>query len=236
MKPIVKTNDARWKSAAWIIERFPENYREMTYLEPFLGDGSVFVNKDPSIEEVLNDPDCALIDLWRAIRDECGFLISKIKRTKHNEAVFKRHLASTPENDYMSVAVREFVLRHMSKSGMKNSFVPKEGKQNAFQKSLLEIIGLVNERVKSSFLLCREVPEVLKAFNDAKTFVYCSLPDIGDGAENQEKNMEIGDILKDYRGKVLVIGHNCTLHKRIYSGWARRSLPGNPKYSAWVNF
>jgi DNA adenine methylase len=235
LKPIVKTSDRRWKFTSWIVERFPENYREMTYLEPFLGDGSVFVHKDPSVEEVLNNPDRELMSVWRAVRDELPLFLSKIKRVKHNESTFKRHATSVPEGDYLGIAVREFVLRHMSKSGMKQSFVPKDS-DKAFHGGLLDAIGTANERAKGSFLMCRDVPELLGAFDSSKTFVYFNSPELGDEPAGQEMHLKIGEILQNYRGKVLVVGPTSATYKRMYAGWNRKGLPGNPKDSAWTNF
>jgi len=238
LKPVIKTNDCRWKAASWIVERFPENYREMTYLEPFLGCGSVFAKKDPSKEEVLNDPDCDVMSVWRAVRDEGELFVAKIKRTKYSESTFKRHGLPKANEDYLGVAVREFVLRHMSKNGMKKSFVPREKPEDCrvCWKGLLESVDSVRERIESSFLLCRDAKEILKAFDGPGTFVYCNSPEVGDGANAPEKHAEIGDLLKDYRGKVLVVGPNSALYRRMYSGWNRKGLPGNPKESVWANF
>jgi DNA adenine methylase len=210
----------------------------MTYLEPFLGCGSVFAQKDPSKEEVLNDPDFELMSVWRAVRDECDLFVSRIKRTKYSESTFKRHGSSKIDEDYLSVAVREFVLRHMSKNGMKKSFVSREKQEECrvCWRGLLESVDSVQERIESSFLLCRDAKEVLKAFDGSATFVYCNSPDVDEQHYTPEKHAEIGHMLKDYRGKVLVVGPNSALYKRMYSGWNRKGLPGNPGESVWTNF
>lgn len=230
-------NDSRWKTASWVVERFPENYREMTYLEPFLGCGSVFVQKEPSKEEVLNDPDCGLMNIWRAVRDELELFISKIKRTKYSESTFKRH-GSSGSGDYLSEAVSEFVLRHMSKNGMKKSFIPRDKSEECrvCWKGLIESVGSAHERIGSSFLMCRDAADILKAFDGEETFVYCNSPEVGEESYVPERHAEIGSVLKQYRGKVLVVGPNSALYRRMYSDWNRKGVPGNPKESAWMNF
>lgn len=218
------------------MERFPENYREMTYLEPFLGCGSVFSRKEPSREEVLNDPDCSIMNIWRSVRDECDLFLSKIKRTKYSESTFKRH-GSPSSGDYLSDAVSEFVLRHMSKNGLKKSFISRNSDDcRSCWKPIIESIGVAKERIKDSFLLCKDVVEVLKAFDSEDTFVYCSSPEIEEGSYSAEKHAEIGSVLKQYRGKVLVVGPNSAMYRRMYSEWSRKGVPGNPKESAWANF
>ena len=210
----------------------------MTYLEPFLGCGSVFAQKDPSKEEVLNDPDCNVMSVWRAVRDEGELFVSKIKRTKYSESTFKRHGSTKEDEDYLAVAVREFVLRHMSKNGMKKSFVHREKSEDCrvCWKGLLESVNSVRERIEPSFLLCRGPTEILKAFDGPGTFVYCNSPEVDEETNSPERHAEIGAILKDYRGKVLIVGPNSALYRRMYTGWNRKGLPGNPKESIWANF
>lgn len=234
MKPVIKVSSGRGKIAPWIVERFPASYREMTYVEPFLGDGCVFLQKDPSREEVLNEPDEGLASVWRAMRDEPGLLVSKLKRTVYSESTFKRHQNRTGTGDYLSLAISEFLLRQMSKSGMKKSFVPRSESSECrgCWKGLFESMESVHERVKESFFLCRNAVEVLKVFSNENTLAYCDLPE----GLADDVRVEIGEALRDFRGKVIVLGQNSAINRRTYDGWNRRGLPGNPKESAWINF
>ena len=95
LKPIMKLNDSKSHLVPWILDKFPEGYRGMTYLEPFLGAGSVLLNKDPSVEEVANDIDAVMVDLWRAVRDEPKEFVSKTKRMEYKESTFLRCQKST---------------------------------------------------------------------------------------------------------------------------------------------
>jgi DNA adenine methylase len=79
LKPIVKVNETKNYLTSWIIEKFPENYRELKYIELFLGGSSVLLNKDPSIEEVGNESNIDVLRIWQSIRDEPKLFISKLK-------------------------------------------------------------------------------------------------------------------------------------------------------------
>lgn len=238
LKPVIKVNNGRSASAQWIVERFPENYREMTYVEPFLGDGSVFLSKEPSVEEVINDLDSSLISVWRALRDEPELLVSKLRRMKYSETTFKRHLASKKHVDYMSEAVSEFVLRQMSKSGCKKSFVSRSDDTDCRDcwRGIFELMESVGERIESTHILCEDALQILRTFSNEKTLTYCDPPEVDETSMNSGKHAELGDILKDFRGKVVVAGPNSSLYKRIYEGWNRKGFPGNPRESLWMNF
>jgi DNA adenine methylase len=48
----------------WIISHFPQGYQKMTYLEPFLGSGSIFFVKERSAIETINDIDHDIFNLF----------------------------------------------------------------------------------------------------------------------------------------------------------------------------
>ena len=238
MKPVIKTSDGRGRLAEWVVEKFPPEYRDMTYVEPFLGDGSVFLAKDASREEVLSDPDFGVVNLWRALRDEHRLLVSRLKKVKYSESAFRRHQSLKDHEDYLSAAVSEFLLRQMSKSGLKRSFVPRSDDTDCRRcwKGLFDMMDSLEGRIRDSFFLCRDALELLRAFNNEKTLVYCDAPAADGEFMTADRHAELGSFLKDFRGKVVVVGPNSSLYRRMYEGWNRRGLPGNQKESVWVNF
>lgn len=231
LKPVIKTINYQWKVANWIVEKFPEDYREMNYLEPFLGCGSVFIQKDPSQEEILNDPDEQIMNIWWAIRDEFSSFISKIKRKKYDKNTFEKMKIKNKKDDYLSLGIKEFLLRNMSKDGMKKTFIKSSDN--------LKTLESLKDRTKSSFMTCKDPVELLKSFDLKETFVYCNFLETHRDLEedfNQEKNMEVCEILKNYKGKVVFLGKNSAFNKRIFTDWKRKGLPKNTKESVWLNF
>lgn len=53
MKAVFRYPGSKWSIAEWIISHFPEGYEKMVYLEPFLGSGAVFFNKQPGAVETI---------------------------------------------------------------------------------------------------------------------------------------------------------------------------------------
>lgn len=235
LKPVIKTSSSRQKVAEWIVERFPENYREMIYVEPFLGDGSVLLAKDESSEEVVSDTDLSLVSVWRAVRDEQSLFSSKVKRISHNKQTFERYQMASG-GDYLTEAVREFVLRHMSKSALKKTYIPKDAdiKCRDCWCDLFERMPQVHRRIEKVFILEKDALEVLKAFNHEGCLVFCDPPAMENGTS--EFHSELGEMVRDFRGKAVVCARNSAMYRRIYSEWNRKSLPGGGNESVWVNF
>jgi site-specific DNA-adenine methylase len=48
----------------WVIAHFPRKYKEMLYVEPFFGEGTVFWSKEPSVAEFINDRSGVIAGLY----------------------------------------------------------------------------------------------------------------------------------------------------------------------------
>jgi DNA adenine methylase len=235
LKPVVKTSSSRQKVADWIVERFPQGYQSMDYLEPFLGDGSVLLAKEVSAEEVASDLDSSLMNIWRALRDEHSVFSSRVKRVDHSKETFERYIKALG-GDYMAEAVREFVLRQMSKSALKKTYLPRDGKVKCRDCwcDLFERIPEVNSRISKIFMLNKGAVEVLKAFNHDRCLAFCDPPELD--TDNSDFHAEFGELVRDFRGKVVVCARNSAMYRRLFAQWNRKGLPGSSNESVWVNF
>ena len=144
MRPPFKCHGGKSYLAKWIIEYLPENYQEMVYLEPFCGDASVLLNKEASKEEIINELDENIIILFRIIRDQCTQFLRKIKRVGYKEINFEAALKRTEFENDLHRAINEFILRRMSRGGLKKAFAwsnrergGQPGEINAWEKSLI---------------------------------------------------------------------------------------------------
>ena len=71
----------------------------MVYVEVFGGGGSVLLNKERSVREVLNDANGNLINLYRVVREHPEELKDRLLYVMHNREDFKlaqRRLAQFP--------------------------------------------------------------------------------------------------------------------------------------------
>jgi len=235
LRPVIKAKNSRQKAAEWIASRLPPNYREMSYLEPFLGDGSVMLAKDPSVEELVSDSDRSIVSIWRALRDEHALFSSRLKRMNHSKSTFERCLGSSG-GDYMDEAVREFALRQMSRSAEKSVYLckPSESKCGDCWCDIFERIPHVHERIKEIFILDKGALEVIKNYDHDNCLLFCDPPPMD--ASNSDFHSELGQALNDFRGKAALVAKNTAMYRRMYAKWNRKSLPASSGDSMWTNF
>lgn len=72
-----------------ILQRFPPGFRNMMYVEVFGGGGSVLLNKERSVREVLNDANGNLINLYRVVREHPDELKDRLLYVLHSREDFK---------------------------------------------------------------------------------------------------------------------------------------------------
>lgn len=235
LKPVVKASSSRQRVADWIVDRFPEGYESMAYVEPFLGDGSVLLAKRESKEEVVSDSDRSLMSVWWALRDEQSLLASRVKRVDHSRSTFERY-SNASGGDYMNEAVREFVLRHMSKSALKKTYIPKDGKVKCKDCwcDLFDRMPEVCKRVERVFMLNRDALEVIRAFNSDGHLLFLDPPAMEKG--NTQFHADLGVLAGSFRGKAVICAKNTAMYRRMYADWNRRGLPGGDNESVWCNF
>ena len=78
---VLKYPGSKEKIADKIISLFPDDYRKMTYLEPFFGSGTVFFRKAPSLIETINDLNEDIYNLFFQIRENGDELARLIEFT-----------------------------------------------------------------------------------------------------------------------------------------------------------
>lgn len=238
MRPPIKTHGGKYYLYNWIIEHFPEDYEDLIYCEPFCAGGSVFLNKEPSCEEVINDIDPGVVYVFKALRDEPKEFIARIKRTRYTERAFK--MAQTrSENgfdDYIDHAVNEYILRRMSRGGLKRAFAWSErlrggqpGDLNAWE-TMIDHLPAISERVQGVSILNKCFTEVVKVWDEENSFFYLDPPYLHstrtEGTTSAyEFEMTVEDhinmlhLANNARGKVIISGYASPLYNRSLKEW-----------------
>jgi DNA adenine methylase len=245
MRPPFKCHGGKSYLAKWIIEQFPEKYESMTYLEPFCGGASVLLNKNPSEDEVINDLDENIVILFRVLRDQCTEFLRKIKKVPYKESTFKAALKASPEEaSDLQKAVNEFIIRRMSRGGLKKNFAwsnrtrgGQPGEVNAWN-TILDLIPEISERLHNVIILSKPAVELLKVFNEPNVLCYCDPPYLPETRESLDAythemivddHIELGEILNNFKGKVIISGYPSRLYSKIYKGWncEKKKIPNH---------
>jgi DNA adenine methylase len=234
LRPPVKVHGGKFYLAKWIIEHLPENYQEMHYLEPFCGGASVLLNKKPSKEEIINDLDDSIVTLLRVIRDQCTQFIRKIKRISYKEANFEAALKRTEFPSDLHKAINEFVLRRMSRGGLKKAYAwskrergGQPGEINAWE-TIIDLIPAISTRLQNVIIINKPAIELLKIFDEPNVLVYADPPYLHETRESPEaythemmvdEHMALAEVLNNFKGKVLISGYPSRLYNKLYKNW-----------------
>jgi DNA adenine methylase len=242
IKPIVKVPGAKTQLNSWILDHFPKNYQTMTYIEPFIGGGSILLNKEICVEEVINDKNLNIVNLWRSLRDEGKTFISKLKKIEYKEKEFNLYKNKSPKN-YFECSIREFVLIKMSKGGLKETYNAPQNKR--IWNSIIEDLEITIDKIKNLIILNKSAHEIIKYFNDENTLIYCDPPHLEPTVKiNQQEEMttdehiELSDVLNAAQGKIMVSGYNSSLYRKLYAGWkmCKKASSQGKVECLWVNF
>lgn len=85
MKALLKYPGAKNRIAPWIVRHIPPH---KVYCEPFLGSGAVFLNKEPAYNEILNDIDDDIYNLFRIVRENPEELCKLIDATPYSRTEY----------------------------------------------------------------------------------------------------------------------------------------------------
>jgi DNA adenine methylase len=241
IRPPLKSHGGKWYLKEFIISNFPEGYEQMTYVEPFCAGASVFLNKKPSLLEVIGDVDRGVVSVFKALRDEPKEFIKRIKRVRYTKRVFESALEKKAEEfeDYMDRAVNEYILRRMSRGGLKKAFAWSDrtrggqpGDVNAWKTMARQLKGIA-KRVEHASVVCEDFKDVFKAWDEENTLFYLDPPYLhstrAEGStELYENELSIDDHLnllhlaKNARGKVIISGYSSPLYNRSLKNWKCR--------------
>lgn len=231
LRPLTKIFGGKHYLHRWIISNFPQNYQELVYLEPFCGAASVFLNKLRSKQEIINDLDPALIEIWRAVQDNWPEFQHFLSLLTYSEETFQRAL-----DGHYQTCHNEYILRRMSRSGLKKDFSWSEGLRggqpgeiNGWESALAQLPD-IGERLQGvSIENMDAVKLLLRHVDNPGIITYCDSPYLhetrvakkayGEFEMDENSHRQLAEVLNAMKGKVLVSGYKSELYDSLYRGW-----------------
>lgn len=234
IRPVFKCHGGKFYLAKWVIDNFPENYENMTYIEPYIGGANVLINKKKSVNEIMSDLDANIIEIYHALRDEPKELIRRLNLCKYCEETFERASKKTKFDDYLDHAVNEFIVKRMSRGGLGKAFAwsnrtrgGQPGDVNAWQTAIKGLPNLA-ERLKEVYIFNKPAIDVIKAFDSPNSFTYCDPPYLHETRVSKtvyasemstEDHIELAHTLNAFQGKAMISGYMSPLYARLYKNW-----------------
>ena len=184
-----------------IIQQIPEH---KTYLENFVGGGSVFFKKTLAEKNVINDTDTELIDFYRRLRDtSCNNL--KKCNLPTNEAEFNKALEKKKQNacDFLKVNKRSYGCKM---EVFCDSNVPKNNPKMGGILNLQKSCEQYREKLKKTKITNEDYQKSFKKHDSKNTFTYMDPPFVNSHTYHQEKvnPREVCKLAKSAKGKVMI--------------------------------
>ena len=247
--------------ATWIINRFPNDYQSMTYLEPFFGSGCIFFRKERSLVETVNDLDNEISNLFLQIRDNCEELMLLLKNTPWSRTEYDLAFETT---DNPIEQARRCIVRFWFtiganvriNNGMRFEILRNSGGLSNFHVNLPEIIALASERLKHNKngivqIENRNVFELIPKYNRENVFMYLDPPYLLETRKNKkvykhelsaEEHEELLKLISCSKAKIMISGYMNELYSHYLSGWkleqtTAKDQAGNRKTECiWMNY
>jgi DNA adenine methylase len=233
LRPVFKCHGGKYYLAEWVISFFPANFRDMTYVEPCIGGGSVFLNKEPSKLEVINDIDPEIFNIYNQLKHNSRNFIFSINQIKYAEESFN-NAKNGGDRSQLQQSVADLVVRRMSRGGLQKTFSwskrlrgGRPGDENAWE-TFKEELDLIAERVQKSTVRNLDIMTLIDVYDSENTFFYIDPPYLHETrtAKNayscemtKEKHIELLELINKVKGKVLISGYDSELYRKYLAKW-----------------
>ena len=234
-RPALIYHGGKWRIAPWIIEHFPAH---SLYAEPFGGGASVLLRKSPSRQEVYNDMDGEIVNVFRVLQskeqsEELRRLLSctPFARTEYD-------LSYQPSDCPVESARRTIIRSFMGHGGnsvtsrYKNGFRSKRvGSSPSRDWSRYPAhVPVFAERLRSVVIECLPAMETIRRYDTPSTLHYVDPPYVRSARSahstsyrhemTDEEHVALAGVLHAVSGMVVLSGYDSDLYRDLYADWS----------------
>jgi DNA adenine methylase len=233
MRPPLTYYGGKQRLVKFILPKIPPH---TLYVEPFLGGGAIFWNKEPSKGEVLNDVNGEIINFYQVAKTKFKLLNAEIQNTLHSRMLHRKAYLIHEFPELFSDIKRAWavwVLCNMGFSGiMSGSFGydVNEGK-NRTQFKKRSFIKQLADRLEGVCIEQRDALDVIVSRDRPTTFFYCDPPyynsNMGHYGGYTEQDFEnLLKLLSTIKGKFLLSSYPSELlaHYTMKHTWHTTSV------------
>lgn len=228
MKPLVKWSGGKTDEIATFSEYIPE-YK--TYIEPFVGGGSLFFRLSPTTA-VINDVHTELIAFYREIGKNHGQQIYDfMEENANNEQTYYRIRDEMKMNTDLDVASRFYYLRKTCYRGMmrynsSGKFNIPFGRYKTMNYSDL-IKPDYQELLSRTTIENKPFEDIFAEYNDESNFMFIDPPydnkftDYGYCKFGRDEQQKLANCFKTTKNKCLMIIGKTEFISKLYDGYIR---------------
>lgn len=244
-RPVLRWMGGKYKLAPWVVSHFPKH---QVYAELFGGAGSVLMRKPPVFNEIYNDLDGELVNLFRVLRGNAApELIRLLTLTPYSEAEFKD--AFEPCSDPVEQARRLVVRSHMGhgtggaridrRTGFRMDGLSCRTNVAGEWDSYPEALAAVVQRLRRVTIVQRPAIKLLRRFDHPRALIYLDPPYVpetrsakvkdGEGYHTYAFDMGLADhremleALTASRAMIVLSGYSTDLYDAALTGWTKRT-------------
>lgn len=238
----LKWHGGKYYLARRIIALMPEH---RCYIEPFLGSGSVLLNKTKTEREVAGDLNENLIGFWQCLATRHHQMIPYIADIPYSDAFFGwaiERCAQSVIPESVPDATAFMVRNRMSRGGLGKDFAwserlrgkrrpggPVPGELNAWDTIRAELPAIA-ERIRDVEFHCCDALNLIRENDGPDTLIYCDPPYLHetrthtkayDHEMTREQHAELLGVLLSCRSKVFLSGYANPLYDAVLRDWKR---------------
>jgi DNA adenine methylase len=241
-RPLVRYHGSKWTIAPWIISYIPKH---RVYVEPYGGGAAILLRKSRVHEEVYNDLDGDIVNLFKVARDNGEELKRLIELTLFSREEYLQ--AYKPADDPVEQARRTVIRAFMGRAStgatgeisdtgsIATGFRAKTtgcGKTSAkVWDSYPDSLQAVIKRLKGVVIENKDALEVIDQHDSVQTLFYVDPPylfstrDAGTDYRYEmtdQEHIALAEKLKQVKGSVIVSRYRSDLYNELYKGWTVR--------------
>lgn len=239
MRAVFRYPGSKWSIAGWIISHFPEGYEKMVYLEPFLGSGAVFFNKNPGAVETINDLDSDVVNLFQILRDRPDDLKRVLELTPYSREEYDKSFE--PCEDPLEKARRYMVkttqaigakLGH-GKCGWRNHKQMKIGGTACKWGGITETIDAAASRLRGSTTNLVQIEKMdalllIERYNTPDALIYIDPPYVRSTRKSgalysyemtDEDQKRLLEIIVSSKAKIIISGYDNAMYNETLREW-----------------
>ena len=218
-----------------------DNTEHTTYVEPFGGSAAVLLNKKQSPVEVYNDLYSDVVNFFKVLRSQRDELLLSLELTPYSREEFA-NACEIIDGDNIERARKFFVRARQVRTGLVTNasagrwaYVTKDSRRGMSQmvsRWLGAIDGLedICVRLKQVQLENLDAIDIITRYDTSGTLHYIDPPYLmsvrSGGKEykyeyDEKQHLELLDVIKSLKGKVLLSGYSNDIYDDILTGWQK---------------